>query len=76
VLAVAAALLAGTFADVMAEKMGAGRKTTGAVKRAESPTPRLTDGLTDAERLNPSFDIKQPDLDKSPASPKTTRSAR
>lgn len=65
-LAVAAALLAGTFADVMAEKLGAGRKPSGAPKRVENPAPRLTD----AEPLTPPSD-----LDKSPVSPKSTRSA-
>jgi len=75
-LAVAAALLAGTFVDVMAEKLGAGRKTTGAAKRAESPAPRLTEVEPLNPSFDPSFDIQPSDLDKSPVSPKRTRSGR
>ena len=68
-LAVAAALLAGTFADLMAEKMGAARKTIGAARRSENPVARLADA-------EPQKNPPSSDLDKSPVSPKATRSAR
>ncbi|WP_213767636.1 AzlC family ABC transporter permease [Caballeronia sp. dw_19] len=73
-LAVAAALLAGTFVDVMAEKLG--RQTSGAPRRVENSAPCLTDAEPLNPSFDPSFDIQPSDLDKSPVGPKGARSVR